>query len=307
MPCFPRRPLSLLFAIPALVLLGGCDSGMNPDQPDVRRVDQSPAWSPSGDRIAYVHRAGPTEDTTDVSGLYVLDLEADSTWLVTEGRITSPDWRPDGKRIAFAAGDIFSVRPDGSDLRQITDHGSAFFPSWAPDGERLAYDATSLPKKGIWLVDPDGSNRKNLGLGREADWSSSGGQITYRGPPGETDSENQIWTSDTTGMSEKQLTDNSFVVNRHPEWSPNGDWVAWVAADGPEDDPYCQLRIMQPDGSDMETVTECGVDPIGWSPNSRQLVFGRKAAESPYTALWTIRRDGSDLRQITFPSRNPLN
>ncbi|NBC85490.1 MAG: hypothetical protein GVY25_04790, partial [Bacteroidetes bacterium] len=129
------------------VTLAGCDfSGDDrtlppPAPPDVFPTDRTPAWSPGGDRIAYHHDAGGTEDTTDVSGLYVLNLDTDSTWLVVEGSARSPDWRPDGERLAFSTGNIYTVRPDGSDLRQVTDHGSAFFPSWSPDGKRLAYDA----------------------------------------------------------------------------------------------------------------------------------------------------------------------
>jgi len=64
---------------------------------------------------------------------------------------------------------------------------------------------------------------------------------------------------------------------------------------------------MRSDGSDVESVVECAVDPIGWGPDSERLVFSRPARESDLTALWMIRRDGSNLRQITTPSHNPLN
>ena len=304
MPCFSRHLLSLWPVLLALALLGGCDwTSEPPDQPDVRRVDRFPAWSPSGDRIAYLHDARPTADTTDVTGLYVLDLDADSTWLVTEALVTSPDWRPDGRRIAFAAGDIFTIQPDGSDLQRVTDHGSAFFPSWGSDGKRLAYDATSLPKKGIWLVDPDGSNRENLGLGRYPDWSAEGEQLAYEGPPGTSESGPQLWTADTGATDSTQVTDNEFVNNRYPAWSPNGDWIAWSPI---SDDGKYELWIMRSDGAEQQKLADRGREP-SWGPNSEQIVFAKPASESDYTALWTIRRDGSGLRQLTDPSRNPLN
>jgi len=44
-----------------------------------------------------------------------------------------------------------------------------------------------------------------------------------------------------------------------------------------------------------------------WGPGFDRLVFAKPAQGSNLTALWTIRRDGSDLRQITAPSRNPLD
>jgi TolB protein len=306
-----RLLLPALFVL--AVLASGCDVTDNEQRQDTTdpnpgpfRVDQTPAWSPDGSRILYHHDAGRTEDTTDVSGLYILNLETDSTRLLVEGSARSPDWRADGERIAFTTGNVYTIRPDGSDLQQVTDHGSAFFPSWAPNGTRLAYDATSLPQSGIWLVNSDGSGRRNLGFGRDADWGPSGKRLVFQWGP-ETDSEDQIWMADTSRTDSTKLTANNFVINRHPVWSPNGQWVAWVAADGPEDEPPCQLQVMRSDGSDVETVAACAIDPIGWGPDSERLVFSKSARDSDLTALWTIRRDGSNLRQITTPSRNPLN
>jgi TolB protein len=190
----------------------------------------------------------------------------------------------------------------------VTNHGSAFFPSWAPSGTRIAYDATSLPQKGIWLVDPDGTNRKHLGLGRTPDWNVLGTRLVYEGPPGTANNNPQLWTADTSRTDSTQLTDNDFTDNRYPAWSPNGEWIAWVAFDGPSD-PFCQLRVMRANGSETRSIAECDVTPfVSWSPDSNRLVFARRGQENEdYTALWIIRRDGSDLRQLTDPSRNTLN
>ena len=169
----PRHP-SLFAVLLALVLWGGCDTTIAPPaQPDVQRVDRFPAWSPDGSRIAYLHDAGPTPDTTDVTGLYVLDLEADSTWLAVEGLATSPDWRPDGERIAFAAGDIFTIRPDGSDLQRMTTFGSSFHPRWSPSAEKITFSRSGNQSEvGIWFFDFAESKSSRFGFGAApADWS----------------------------------------------------------------------------------------------------------------------------------------
>jgi Tol biopolymer transport system component len=304
---------TIYFLLPTLLVLAvlssGCDTNENQTMPPPNGappphpVDQTPAWSPSGDRIAYHHNALWTPDSVDdVSGLYMLNLETDSTRLLMEGSARSPDWRPDGKRIAFTTGNIYTIRPDGSNLQQVTDHGSAFFPSWSPDGTRLAYDATTLPQPGIWLVDPDGSTRKNLGLGRYPDWSVHGKRLVYEGSPGTSESGPQLWTSDTSATDSTQLSDNAFENNRYPKWSRDGEWIAW----SPITENGYEIWIMRSDGSEKQKLADRGRDPA-WGPNSERLVFAKPGRESDLTALWTIQRDGSDLRQITTPSRNPLN
>ncbi|NBC87305.1 MAG: hypothetical protein GVY25_14055, partial [Bacteroidetes bacterium] len=201
-----------------------------------------------------------------------------------------------------STGNIYTVRPDGSDLRQVTDHGSAFFPSWSPDGKRLAYDATSLPKKGTWLVSPGGSGRRHLGFGRDPDWAPSGKRLVFQWGP-ETDSEDQIWAADTSRTDSTKLTDNDFVSNRDPAWSPNGEWIAW----SPGTDEGLAVSVMRADGSDPKRLVEAPAAEPSWAPDSKRLVFIKPDPETGRTALWTIRRDGTDLRQITDPSRNPLN
>jgi len=309
MSYLPRRLPSLLPILLALTLASGCDSAGPPDQPDVQRVDRFPAWSPSGDRIAYLHDAGPTEDTTDVTGLYVRDLTADSTWLAVEGLVTSPDWRPDGKRIAFAAGDIYTVRPDGSDPKQITDFGDSFFPTWSPNGSRLAFDTSYRDENGahvVWLVDPDGSNLKDIskhGVGewRDPDWAPSGREIVHLRFLDDVFGE-EVFVMDSTGADTTRLTNNERN-DRRPAWSPDGQWITWIPI---TENGSHELWIMRADGTEQQKLVNRGHEPA-WGPNSERIVFSRPASDSDYTALWTIRRDGSDLRQITTPSRNPLN
>jgi serine/threonine protein kinase len=69
-------------------------------------------------------------------------------------RYREPHWSPDGKQIAFQSNattgggrlnQIWSIRPDGSDQRQLTNlAGHAVSPVWNPDGSGLAYSVAAV-------------------------------------------------------------------------------------------------------------------------------------------------------------------
>lgn len=97
---------------------------------------------------------------------------------------------PDDKCISFLSTrngqmNLFTVRPDGSDVRQLTDFSSPVSPGahWSPDGRWLAVNATEHADRrtlDIYLVDTDGGGARLL-YGRGAgtremvsDWSPDG-------------------------------------------------------------------------------------------------------------------------------------
>jgi TolB protein len=295
----------LLPALLSLVLVtSGCgvaDTERRRDTTDPNpgpvRVDQTPAWSPDGSQIVYRHDAGPTEDTTDVSGLYVLNLETDATRLLVEGAARSPDWRPDGERIALTTGNIQTIRPDGSDRRRVTGFGSSFRPRWSPDGRTISFGRSgSADEVGVWFAHLSDSTFTRFGWVAYSDWSPDGKCIVYN-------FRDQLWSADTSRTDSTQLTANDYVNNRYPAWSPDGRWIAWSAL---TDDGTFELWIMRADGTGKRKLAEGGRFPA-WGPGSDRIVFAKPARTSDRTAIWTIRRDGTDVRQITEPSRNPLN
>lgn len=87
---------------------------------------QSPALSPDGKRVVFARQTARGSriylanwDGKAVSGARVLGA--------SDGNDIQPAWRPDGKRIAFASNrgaakrfDLFSIAPDGSGLKRLT-------------------------------------------------------------------------------------------------------------------------------------------------------------------------------------------
>ena len=111
---------------------------MDAEGMNIRRVswsgsyNDSAAWSPVGDRLAYVSRIDGRFD------IVVLELGTDKVKRLTwgEGNNENPRWSPDGRHIVFASNregsyDIYTMGADGSDVRRLTRGGDSFTPDWS--------------------------------------------------------------------------------------------------------------------------------------------------------------------------------
>jgi Tol biopolymer transport system component len=132
-----------------------------------------PSWSPDGKHIVY--RIWSDQE----HGLRILNVEDGSTTKLTEEYDNFPMWSPAGDRIGFTragmnAFDVFSIRPDGSDLQQLTDApGNDAHCAWSPDGkfilfsssrlgfrdEAPLYDHAPQPYAELFLMKADGSDQ----------------------------------------------------------------------------------------------------------------------------------------------------
>lgn len=143
-------------------------------------------------------------------------------------------------RIAFVEGpDIFTMHPDGSDVRQLTASTGgdlATWPNWSPDGKQIIF---VLAPPGdvvigqLWLMNADGSNQHLLlndpGFDLEApSFSPDGSQIVFtRCQPFHNEFPCAIYRIQLDGTGRTQITPFRIELEDfEPAYSPDGNTLA---------------------------------------------------------------------------------
>ena len=191
------------------------------DGRDPRRVTRdgsasSPAWSPTGELLAFARGDGVFVVRPDGSGRRRVARRADST---------APAWSPDGRRIAFTVpGELWVVGADGRGTRLLARGASSETGAvWSPDGRWLAYAGKSAERSGLFLVSSSGGRARLLSpLGEEARWSPDGRTIALvrMGTPHEAG----IFLVGSDGRERRRLTRG---LDTAPVWSPDGRQIAF--------------------------------------------------------------------------------
>lgn len=237
---------------------------------------------------------------TDGSSLTRLPLP-DEEWF--------PTTSPDGTRIAFLSDrndrwGIWTVKPDGTGLEQVTDdrHGSVEDgrPAWSPDGSRIAFSSDRTGDWEIWTARLDGSDARQVtqspDLDLVPDWSPDGSRIVFKS---HRDGDFDIWTIRPDGTGLERVLDNS-ISDAAPAWSPDGARIAFQSAVGP-DDPDPEIWIVDADGSGLEQVTDnAGHDRVpAWSPDGSRIAITASPDRLANVDIWLIDLDDGSRAHVT--------
>jgi len=165
--------------------------------------EDEPLFSSDGNSIVFTSDRGGQRDLWkaergDDESYWWLNSRFTLTRLTDDKEVEyNTAWSPDGKHIAFLRerGDLWLIKPDGTEARQIVEAWSSPSYDWSPDGSWLVCALSDSDfNSDIWLLSIDGS-REPFNLSRHPDndrspkWSPDGRSIVFTGRrrDGETD------------------------------------------------------------------------------------------------------------------------
>jgi Tol biopolymer transport system component/serine/threonine protein kinase len=218
------------------------------------------------------------------------------------GVVTHPSFSPDGTRLAVFQGPfddihLWTLRPDGSDARQLTRGvGNNVLPSWSADGRWIYYYRfPPEPGFGFARIAAAGGEPQLLAPG----WTYN----VEHGACVSPDDRLVAYTVLEHGVPKATRIRELATGREHdlalpvlwPRWSPDGRELVGR-------DRERQLVLCPPSGAACRGLGTDGTEPR-WSADGRTIYFVRYAGyhgsrDSRVTPLWKVRADGSGLTHV---------
>jgi TolB protein len=219
---------------------------------DVPATD--PAWSPDGRKIGFTRREDVGEYVTySEDDVFVMDSDGGGQHQLTKEVVGlhagQPEWSPDGQEIVFMRGEavpttlparpgeLFVMKPDGTDVRPLTRDARDLHPAWSPDGKEIAFTrAVEPPYAGIWVVDAAGGRPRQLTnppgqVDESVAWSPDGSRIAFTRtrPESETDGKASVYIMSRDGTNVRELLRHRYFscCTYGLAWSPDGRTIAF--------------------------------------------------------------------------------
>ncbi|MBC7328077.1 PD40 domain-containing protein [bacterium] len=281
-----------------------------------------PAWSPLGDKIAFVVSLSEGE----VADIYVINTDGTGLTRLTTGGATSPVWSPDGAKIYYKVWDqyglphIYVMNADGSNPQRLTNNEEDVSIGLSRDGKYMYV----LCERGPILCSSNGEEVKLLSpqagpsFSPDGKWTVSAARAREELDDREDTTWKNIWVLNLETFQSYPITTGHYDDSA-PKWSPTGEWIVFHS-DRPDHPPSSTGRqriwLVRPDGSDLHTLFDYSQLPPDvndsdpdWSPDGQWIVFVREAGVGDWN-LWIASVDGTQVYKLTnftiasLPDRN---
>ncbi len=216
----------------------------------------------------------------------------------------------------WARSDIYTMRPDGTDIRRLTTDGmptqkmSPSYSKWSPDGRRIAFARradSSMIRSQIFVINADGTGLRNLSNQTVAfdwapDWAPDGTRIVFQSdrhsPATTTCCVTSLYVMNADGSNVQRLT--TGWNDKLPRWSPDGTTIVFNSNRAGSAN---QIFVMNADGTYIRQRTTAGTSKkAAWSPNGFMIAFEgtRDAAAGGMGAgIYIMYADGSGQMNVS--------
>jgi TolB protein len=269
-------------------------------------IETYPAWSPSGNLIAYVSDATGNDDIwiCDPSGSNAINLTA-----AHQGTDSMPTWSPDGQRVAFYSareeGGIFTMHALGGDARKVigVKAGVLYTLSltWSRDGSLIYTGFDTAGDKHVYRVASAGGTPScltcGLGGGRSGELSPSGELLVYK--TSEMGARGELLIQHLASRAVTRVIDQAEM----PHWSADGKRVLFISSrDGTPDlwqidiDPATRGAAAPP----RRLTSGLNVAAFAASPDGRQILV---ATEKSHGSLWSFPGSADRVSDLAAGTR----
>ncbi len=272
-----------------------------------------PAWSPDGQRIAFVWGPGTDRD------LWVVDADAagaaspgdpsirQAAPLVSrQGATVSPDW----SRVAFVAKQHIWVLPleGGRPQRVTTKEGKYTGLNWSPDSSRIAFVVTEKDQDDIGVASAAGGTVTMIAT-RPVDedspiWAPSSDRLAFIR---RLDSWQgyEIWLSSPDGTGARSIVQEAyergveeFTFDGNAHWSPDGRRIAYLSSRT----GYNHVWTVDVEGGEpIELTRGPWVDySPRWSPTGDRIAFvSSRVQDLEDRHIWIVAAVGGEPERLS--------
>lgn len=275
--------------------------------------------SPRGDQLLFISSERSLADNRLYSSVWVMPTAGGQPKPLTDpkGRVSNPQWSPDGTRIAYFSSDqqglgLWVMDRYGFLKRKLTglersnaDIGLGDLVGndlcWSPDGKTLAYNAagprhyTNIPSP----LDPPNGNDVMIvdRLMYKAFYYYSDLRRTH------------VWLISAEGGTPTQISSGDYDYHSI-SWSPDGKRIVAVSNQTGEDDFNANndLVMLSTEGKPMVRLTNTKgpeYNPV-WSPDGAWIAYqgrlrpGRsKESDAEFQKVYIVRPEGGQPRDVT--------